>query len=47
MIKSLVIALLTLTGSLNAVINKIMSEEPEMVPVDVLVDSFMQARRWL
>ena len=43
MIKALVISLLTLTGSLNAVINNSMSEEPEMAPVDVLVDSFMQA----
>ena len=43
MIKALILSVLTLTGSLNAVITNSMSAEPEMAPVDALVDSFMQA----
>ena len=43
MIRALLISVLSVFASLNTVITNSMSEEPEMKPVDVLVDSFMQA----
>ena len=41
MIKLLLLSLLTFGPSLNTVLTNEMSQEPEMAPVDALVDSFM------